>query len=683
MRLNLPVLDQEFAFPAGATLVSTTDLKGRITYCNPAFVAVSGYTHAELMGQPHNMIRHPDMPEEAFRDMWATIAAGMPWTAAVKNRRKDGSHYWVQANVTPLMDGDQPVGYMSVRTEPSREQVQAAERLYATMRAERDAGRRVHTLHRGSVRVATPAGRLRAALALGLRGQLTLAAAVIGGIGVIAGEIVEGLALGGWATLGLSLGLVAAAALAGGWALDRLAVRPFDGLLRFANRIAAGDLSQRLELQRRDAVGQLAQALNQMTVNVRAIVRDARHEVERMHQATAEIAAGNHDLSARTESQAASLQETAASMEQITGNVRASADAAATAARLATEATTVTDRSHAAVDEVTRTMDGIRDGSHRIGEIIQVIDSIAFQTNILALNAAVEAARAGEHGRGFAVVAAEVRTLAQRSAQSAKEIKGLIGESVAHVEGGARQIATASQTFDDIVDGVRQVASHVRGISSSSQGQAASLAQISDAVAQIDDITKQNAQMVEHAMRGSEHLSGRAAKLSAAVASFRLRQGSADEALAMVRKAVALYRSRGPAALGEITSSAAQWVDRDMYVFAFDRGGVYRAFGGNQAKVGTSVRDVRGVNGDKLVSDAFARAAEGGGWVDYDFANPTTGAVDCKTSYVEPVEADLVMGCGVYKTRGEAVAATSAATASSAAPAARPPASPRPVAAAA
>ena len=127
MRSNLPVSNTEFPFPTGETLVSTTDLQGRITYCNPHFVAVSGYARDELLGQPHNMIRHPDMPEEAFRDMWATIAAGQPWSAPVKNRRKDGSYYWVMANVTPLMQGQGPVGYMSVRTEPTREQVQAAE----------------------------------------------------------------------------------------------------------------------------------------------------------------------------------------------------------------------------------------------------------------------------------------------------------------------------------------------------------------------------------------------------------------------------------------------------------------------------------------------------------------------------------------------------------------------------
>ncbi|MFY9511037.1 MAG: PAS domain-containing protein, partial [Rubrivivax sp.] len=171
MRLNHPVVDREFPFPPGETLVSTTDLKGRILYCNPAFIAVSGYTKEELLGQPHNLIRHPDMPEEAFRDMWQTIAGGRPWSAAVKNRRKDGSHYWVMANVTPLMEGDVPVGYMSVRTEPAREDIQAAEALYTTMRAEKAAGHSIHRLQSGALRLHTPLARTLRALKPGLRGR--------------------------------------------------------------------------------------------------------------------------------------------------------------------------------------------------------------------------------------------------------------------------------------------------------------------------------------------------------------------------------------------------------------------------------------------------------------------------------------------------------------------------------
>jgi len=173
LRHNLPVTNQEFPFPTGQTLVSTTDTKGRILYCNPAFIQVSGYSKQELLGHPHNLIRHPDMPEEAFRDMWDTIRSGCPWSAPVKNRRKDGSFYWVMANVTPLLnESGQCEGYMSVRTEPQRAQVQAAEALYARMRRERDEGRQVLALKAGRLIQLSAWGRLRERLRFGLPSKL-------------------------------------------------------------------------------------------------------------------------------------------------------------------------------------------------------------------------------------------------------------------------------------------------------------------------------------------------------------------------------------------------------------------------------------------------------------------------------------------------------------------------------
>ena len=164
MRNNGPVTQREYQLPSGTTLVSTTDLQSHITYCNPAFVETSGFSRDELIGQPHNLVRHPDMPAEAYRDMWDTLKAGQPWTALVKNRRKNGDHYWVRANVTPVLEGGRVTGYMSVRTAPARAEIQAAEALYATMRAEAAAGHLAHTLHRGDVLVAglgAAVGRLR------------------------------------------------------------------------------------------------------------------------------------------------------------------------------------------------------------------------------------------------------------------------------------------------------------------------------------------------------------------------------------------------------------------------------------------------------------------------------------------------------------------------------------------
>ena len=261
MRINLPVSGNELRLPDNASLVSTTDLKGRIQYCNRAFIEVSGYSREELLGQPHNLIRHPDMPAEAFRDLWATIRSGRPWSACVKNRRKNGDHYWVLANVTPLMDASGPVGYMSVRTCPSVEQVRTAEALYARMREERAAGGVHLTLCEGHAQPPRAWGGLPArigrSLPVGL-GVVVLAASL--------GSFVAGLTLGRDASAPLlGLGVAASATL--------------------ANRMAAGDLTQRIDTSGIDPVGRLARALNQLNLNLRAMVGDARSEVERIRRA--------------------------------------------------------------------------------------------------------------------------------------------------------------------------------------------------------------------------------------------------------------------------------------------------------------------------------------------------------------------------------------------------------------
>ena len=555
MRLNLPVIDKEFPFPSGETLVSTTDLKGRILYCNPPFISVSGYTKEELLGQPHNLIRHPDMPEEAYRDMWDTIGKGNPWSAPVKNRRKDGSYYWVMANVTPLMDGDRPGGYMSVRTMPTRDQVQAAENLYAKMRAEKQAGRLVHVLQAGTLVTNTLGGRLKRALSIGISGQLMLVAFLIAVLGIAGCIGLTKLLAGNTMMLG-EIALAVALGLLGGWQLRRMTITPLQDLLKFANRMAAGDLTQKLEVTRNDDIGRLMRALSQLNVNLQSIVRDARTEVEHMRDATAEIAAGNQDLSARTESQASSLEETAASMEEITGTVKLSVDSAQQAAVLAEQTISVAQRSSEAVGQVTDTMHRISESSQRIGEIIQVIDSIAFQTNILALNAAVEAARAGEQGRGFAVVAAEVRALAQRTTGAAKEIKQLIAASSDRVEDGTRLVAEAGRAMDDILMQVRRVNDLIEGINQATSQQTAGIGQVNAAVAQLDQATQQNAALVEESAAAAESLRQQARQLVEAVGAFRL---PADAVAAeSIAKAAASSRSAATACAARASGGGRQ-----------------------------------------------------------------------------------------------------------------------------
>ena len=519
MRANFPVTQREFPFPSGQNLVSTTDLKGRILHCNSAFVAVSGFTRDELLGQPHNLIRHPDMPEEAFRDLWATVQAGKPWTGIVKNRRKNGDHYWVRANVTPLMVDGQVHAYLSVRSEASREQIQACEALYAQMREEAKQGQLRIRLHEGRV------------LQTGLKGALQRLGAALPWWSYWPGYALIG-AVGAGATaslgpLGAALCVAAAAAVTAAQAQRRQG-SALDVVLAYANQMAAGDLSR--ELQTSGGQGRseaLAGALRQLAVNVRALVSDTRAELQRMQDVSADIAQGNADLAQRTQETAASLEQTAASMQQITATVQSTADTAQQATNVAGTLGQVSRRSAEVVHTVTDTMGAIAGSSRRIGEIIQLIESIAFQTNILALNAAVESARAGEHGRGFAVVASEVRALAQRSSTAAKEIKQLINESGEQVDAGSQQTLAARQSIDDTLGAVANFTQMIGGIDRATQEQLTGISQVYGAVQQIETITQQNAALVEQLASASERLSEQATEVEAAVSLFKLDRGAA------------------------------------------------------------------------------------------------------------------------------------------------------------
>jgi aerotaxis receptor len=510
MRDNQPVTGREHPLPAGATLLSTTDLQSRITYANAAFVAASGFAQDALVGQPHNVVRHPDMPPEAFADMWATLRAGDAWSAIVKNRRRDGDHYWVRANATPVRRGGAVVGYMSVRTAPSRAEIDTAEALYRRLRAGTAGALCLHKgiVVRGGWLAWTSLGRTmplsaRIRLALGTVTGAALAALVGVRHAHLAAEQAGGTSAEVFA---IGAAAVIAGALVADRALQRQVTRPLRTILAQARTVASGQPGDLSRLDRVDEIGMLMRAVGQAGLNLRALVDDVAGQVAGVGRGSAEIASGTQDLSARTEQTAASLQQTASSMEQMAATVDANATNARDASELASTASGLAARGGEVFARAIASMSEITGASRQIGEIVAVIDTIAFQTNILALNAAVEAARAGEHGRGFAVVAAEVRALSQRSAESARQIRSLIDASVRAVEAGSAQVGTAGDTMQEIVDGVRRVATLIGTIADAAREQGAGIAQVNEAVAQIDRATQQNAALVEQSSAAAESL---------------------------------------------------------------------------------------------------------------------------------------------------------------------------------
>ncbi|RZT29326.1 methyl-accepting chemotaxis protein [Cupriavidus agavae] len=523
MRNNQPVTQREHPLSPNDYLISRTDLKGRITFANRAFVEVSGFTAQELLGAAHNLVRHPDMPPEAFADLWSAVQAGKSWVGIVKNRRKNGDHYWVQATVTPTRVDGRIIGYTSVRSMAKPEQIEAAETAYRRFRENRAAGLAIRD---GAVVRTGVAGLLGRLTRLTLRRRILLAqlAGVSWFLVALAGVhwMSPAAATQLWPWLWGAFALAVLSSAAAGAALAARVDRPVGEMLDFALRMGAGDLTTTYEHRASDEVGALSRAMRTMQRSLLSVVHDIQEGMVSISTATHQVAAGNNDLSQRTEQQAASLEETASSMEQLTGTVRQNADNARQATGLAANASETALRGGEAVGRVVQTMDEINQASHKIVDIIGVIEGIAFQTNILALNAAVEAARAGEQGRGFAVVAGEVRGLAQRSANAAKEIKGLIADTVGRVENGAAQVSEAGATMDEIVQAVKRVTDIMGEISSASAEQSAGIEQVNEAVAQMDEVTQQNAALVEQAAAAAGSLEEQADRLRESISTFRV-----------------------------------------------------------------------------------------------------------------------------------------------------------------
>lgn len=521
MRKNLPITELETAVPDHIYLISKTDLQGRITYANQAFIEISGYTLAELLGKAHNMVRHPHMPKQVFHDLWKTLHNQQAWSGLIKNRRKDGGFYWVKARVIPLYLNGQINGYASVRTCATKAEIQTAEQLYQRMLS-RHSGLRPQ-LHHGVLRVRGFSGFWQA-LSKPLQHSLQGSLLRFGALSTLYGALTFGLLwhsdVSGSHLLNslLLLGTANITLLAYGWRVSRRMLTPLQNATHVAQQIATGNLLIQVDsASQHQEVVQLYFYLDMMRNSLTGLAKDVRSGIHASLHTSKKLTQNNQHLSSSTLEQSISLEQTTARMEQFTTTVQQTAAHAKVADELATSSLHTAEHGHAVVQDMVTTMQGIHQSSQRIGAIVSMIESIAFQTNILALNAAVESARAGQAGRSFAVVAAEVRQLAQKSAQAAGEIKSLVEESVQRMEHGAKQAEKTQNTMQNIVGSVRDVHQIITLITAASDTQALGLTHISQAITRIDQGTKDNAQLV-HALGDTvEHMTNQAAHLKLAI----------------------------------------------------------------------------------------------------------------------------------------------------------------------
>ena len=521
MRNNQPVTRKEYILRDNQAPISRTDAKGKITFANADFIEASGFDEDELIGKPHNVVRHPDMPEEAFADLWKYLHQGQSWTGMVKNRRKNGDYYWVLANASPIWENGQIVGYASVRIKPERAAIGPTDAIYRLFREGKAGGLRIesgHVVHTGLLGLLE---RWRKPSIQGRINRLTALAAtlilVIGTLGIVGND-------GSGQQTALLLGMVGSIAvlLALGWNLQRTITSPVNEAVAIAKQIAAGCLVNKIDHGGTDETGQLMHALFAMQKSLASMAEKILISAELVSHEASTIGQSNEALAARTEQQASSLQETASNMEEVSTTAEHNTDNARSANQLVQEAGTIVTAGGQAMARVVGTMGSIAESSRKITDIIGVIDGIAFQTNILALNAAVEAARAGEQGRGFAVVASEVRSLARRSAEAAKEIKSLIEDSVHQVENGLTQVTDARQAIDSSIDVVQRVASLMSEITHSSGEQGIAIERVAQLVVQIDQATQQNVPMAKEAADSARTLEGQGSELVRTASVFRL-----------------------------------------------------------------------------------------------------------------------------------------------------------------
>ena len=537
MKQNLPITQNEQPFPKGKYVVSKTDLKGAITYANDIFVELSGFTRDELIGFNHNLVRHPDMPPAAFKDLWDTVKQGRPWRGVVKNRCKNGDFYWVDALVVPVRKNNETIGYMSVRTEPTRQQISEAEGLY-------------RQLQQGQASL--PQASLWSRISL--RSKFNAAVAYL-----ILAHLIGGLVHQFGAALGLSpaavsslLQVLGVSSIGVGVGLMLLQGKVFTIIERIIDRldhIAQGDLTDTIPLHRRDELGKVNDALISMQTHLKSMMAEINEAAKSVEASASGLAVGMDQTHTTTEVQADAVSRIAAAVEEINASIgQVADDSQATAAavdesrRLLDQAVGSMQQSRQATQEVVNTVNGAGNtmaelfkSIFAIGAVTRTIEEVADQTNLLALNAAIEAARAGESGRGFAVVADEVRKLAERASLQTKEITSTVGEiqritqiAVSGMENAGQQVAKTDSSMTAAEDGLGQVDHHSGQVAEMSRHIADATREQSqagrDILVQIEGIVagiEQTVGTVRMAADNTREMSETAARLSKLVSYFR------------------------------------------------------------------------------------------------------------------------------------------------------------------